>query len=156
MDIEQLLSQNRTIKHNGLDLSKKQLLELLSHLVVHGCDQVKYRDILSALQQRERLGSTYMEHGVAIPHARVPGLSCPIAALVVLEHAIEYGEEQPADIILALVVSESAHESHIAALSAFADQLARAPYREALRRSHSDSDLYLAAIHKTAKQEATI
>lgn len=152
MDIPQLLHPDRTIRASALDLNKKQLLEWISQLVASDGQEVKYREVLSALQQREKLGSTYMEHGVAIPHARVPALNHPVAALIVLDQGILYDDHQHADIILSLVVPEQANEEHIAALSAFADYLANQEYRQRLRHSLDNRTLYETAIRNPQLQ----
>jgi PTS system nitrogen regulatory IIA component len=58
--------------------------------------------VLSALLRRERLGSTGIGHGVAVPHARLDGIAEPVAMLAVLENPVRFGapDDQPVDILL--------------------------------------------------------
>ncbi len=147
MDIKSLLSPERTLRARELNTNKKQLFELVSHLISHAEDASRYKDILQSLLQREKLGSTNMGHGVAIPHGRVKGLSQARATLVLLDQPINYDDsEQPVDIVLGLAVPEDANEIHIAALSTLADRLSNADYRQKLRESASNKDLYEAAL----------
>ncbi|MDF1759529.1 MAG: PTS sugar transporter subunit IIA [Coxiellaceae bacterium] len=147
MDIHLLLSPERVVHAHELNPTKKQLLELVSHLISHGEQRSKYKDILESLLTREKLGSTNMGHGVAIPHGRVKGLSHAIATLVLLDQPIAYDEsDKPVDIILGLVVPQDADETHIEALSTLADRLSNADYRQSLRKTANNKDLYEAAL----------
>lgn len=147
MDIKALLSPERTVRAHELNTNKKQLFELISHLISHAESESKYKDILESLLQREKLGSTNMGHGVAIPHGRVKGLSQARATLVLLDHPIEYdSSDQPVDIVLGLVVPQDADETHIAALSTLADRLSNSDYRQKLRQASTNKDLYEAAL----------
>lgn len=147
MDISTLLSPERTVRAHDLNTNKKQLFELVSQLISHAEDDSRYKDILESLQAREKLGSTNMGHGVAIPHGRVKGLSQARATLVLLDHPINYDDsDQPVDIVLGLVVPIDANETHIAALSTLADRLSNAEYRQKLRASSTNKSLYDAAL----------
>ncbi|MDF1653685.1 MAG: PTS sugar transporter subunit IIA [Coxiellaceae bacterium] len=147
MDIHLLLSPERVVRAHELNPTKKQLFELVSHLISHGEQRSKYKDILESLLTREKLGSTNMGHGVAIPHGRVKGLSHAIATLVLLDQPISYDEsDKPVDIVLGLVVPKDADETHIEALSTLADRLSNADYRQSLRKAANNKELYEAAL----------
>ena len=108
---------------------------------------LKYKTILGALQAREKLGSTNMGNGVAIPHGRVENLTSPIATLVLIKPAFVYDKKtDPVDIILGLLAPKDADKQHIEALSTFADRLCDIKYREKLRESNNNKELYSAAI----------
>ena len=84
--------------------TKKQVLESISDLVNNADDSIKYQDILEALQKRERLGSTAIGYGVAIPHARVKNIKRALCALITLKAPVDFesAEEvhnQPVDLI---------------------------------------------------------
>ncbi len=100
-------------------------------------------EVETRLLEREALGSTGFGHGVALPHARMPGVIKPIAALVRVEQPIEYeaADGLPVNIVCALLSPEHAGATHLHALAAlsrmmrddhFRDQLAEAPHAEAL------------------------
>lgn len=103
--------------------SKKRLLENLSHFLSAHTEAVSADHIFQALLERERLGSTGLGKGVAIPHARVPGINETIAAMMTLATPINYdaADNQPVDIIFGLLVPEGGdnyHLEHLARLAA--------------------------------------
>ncbi|ASJ75925.1 PTS sugar transporter subunit IIA [Granulosicoccus antarcticus] len=89
--------------------------------------------ILDALISRERLGSTGLGHGVALPHSRLSNIQEPIAALVTLNQGVDYesADGQPVDLVLGLLVPEHCNDEHLKILA----QLARRFSDEALRTS---------------------
>jgi len=130
------------------NLNKKQLLEKIS-LIVHEVNHdIRYQEILNVLQQRERLGSTAIGHGVAIPHGRVSTLEHPLCVLISLEKAIEFDPSEliAVDIVFGLLVPENADEEHLKILATLAEQLKSKSYRERLRGAKTSSELYHAAI----------
>ncbi len=86
--------------------SKKRLIEKLSLLLASNAHAISANCIFKALIERERLGSTGLGKGVAIPHARVAGLNRTIAAMMTLATPIDYAaaDNQPVDIIYGLLV----------------------------------------------------
>lgn len=146
-DIDGLLTADRCLIIHNHSGTKKSLLECISQQFHNSCPNIKSKVILSSLQNREKLGSTYMNHGVAIPHGRVDDLHGPIATLLLLKPGIAYGQNnESADIVLALLAPKDADEHHIQALSAFADRLCNEAYRQRLRQAQSNQDLFLAAV----------
>lgn len=107
--------------------SKKRLLENLSQLLANNTKVISADKIFQALLERERLGSTGLGKGVAIPHARIPGLTHTIAAMMTLETPVNYEatDNQPVDIIYGLLVPADDggdHLEHLASLvSSFRD-----------------------------------
>jgi nitrogen PTS system EIIA component len=155
MDIQEILTPERTVIAYQNETSKKQLFELISHLIHDSCPDIKYKAILSAIQQREKLGSTHMGHGVAIPHGRVTGLSGAIATLVILDKPLQYDtDKEPITIVLGLLAPEDANEQHIEALSTFADKLCISAYRDSLRQASDNRSLYSAAIAPIKTQQS--
>jgi len=100
--------------------------------------------VLDALINRERLGSTAIGEGVALPHARMPSLSEPAAALISLKDGIDYesNDGQAVDLIVGLLVPEDCNDAHLQILRALAIRFANPDFRAALRSSSSNKELY--------------
>ena len=81
--------------------SKKRLIENLSQYLAANTQALPANRIFQAMIERERLGSTGLGKGVAIPHARVPGITETIATMMVLSTPIDYeaADNQPVDIV---------------------------------------------------------
>ncbi len=94
---------------------------------------------------RERLGSTGLGHGVAIPHGRVKGLKTPLAAVVRLQQPIPFDapDEAPVALLVFLLVPEAATQRHLEILSEIAEMLSDRELRERLK---TEGDA--AAVHK--------
>ena len=99
--------------------SKKRVIENLSHHLAVNTDVISEDKIFQALLERERLGSTGLGKGVAIPHARIPNLSRAIAAMMTLSSPVNYdaADKQPVDIVFGLLVPEDDSEHHLEHLS---------------------------------------
>ena len=98
--------------------SKKQVLQQLAGLAaeISGADE---REIFDALLERERLGTTGVGHGIAIPHAKLPGLKHLSALFARLEHPVDFEavDEDPVDLVFLLLAPESAGADHLKALA---------------------------------------
>jgi len=92
-------------------------------------------DILDALIGRERLGSTALGQGVAVPHGRIANLENPVAALVTLAQGIEFEapDDGDVDILFALLVPESSTDDHLAILSQVAEKFSKKELTDRLR-----------------------
>ena len=92
-------------------------------------------DILDALIARERLGSTGLGHGVALPHSRMPGLDEPLAALVTLREGVDFesADGEPVDLVVGLLVPEDCNEEHLKILADLARRFSDAGLRRDLR-----------------------
>jgi nitrogen PTS system EIIA component len=147
-DLINILSVDLTICNYNECSNKKQLLEQISHLAHHDNQGIKYQEVLSTLQRRERLGSTAIGHGVAIPHARIPNLERPICTLLTLNKAIEFdrADTVAVDLVFGLLVSENANNDHLKILASLVEKLKSKPYREKLRRATTNTELYQIAI----------
>lgn len=86
--------------------SKKRSLELLSKLLTEETE-LDEQTIFTNLLARERLGSTIICPGVALPHTRVEGLEQPVAALLRLYEPVNYDDqEEPVQLLIALLLPE--------------------------------------------------
>lgn len=99
--------------------SKKRIIENLSQLLARNTEATTSDTIFQALLERERLGSTGLGKGVAIPHARIPGITHTIAAMMTLEKPVNYDsvDDKPIDIIFGLLVPEDESEQHLQQLA---------------------------------------
>lgn len=107
----------------------------------HGLSRALVTD---SLFSRERLGSTGLGHGVAIPHGRIKGLKTPMAAVFQLAQAIafEAPDEQPVGLLIFLLVPEAATQKHLEILSEIAELLSDAGLRDRLGQAVSATDLH--------------
>ena len=116
--------------------SKKRAFEEAGLLFenLHGLNRALITDSLFA---RERLGSTGLGHGVAIPHGRIKGLKTPMAAIFQLQTPIGFDapDDQPVDLLIFLLVPEAATQKHLEILSEIAELLSDAPLRERIKGS---------------------
>ena len=147
MDVRSFLSQHRT--RCGVEAnSKKRALEVLSLIISEDQPTLNADEIFINLTARERLGSTGLGLGIAIPHCRLGSCSSTIGALVTLPTPIDYEsiDGQPVDILFALVVPEEAHEAHLQTLAAIAERLNDPDFLKTLRQADDNESLFAAAI----------
>jgi PTS system nitrogen regulatory IIA component len=123
--------------------SKKRAFEEVGLLFEnqHGLNRALITDSLFA---RERLGSTGLGHGVAIPHGRIKGLKAPMAAVFLLQTPIGFDapDEQPVALLIFLLVPEAATQKHLEILSEIAELLSDSTLREQLITSTDAAALY--------------
>jgi nitrogen PTS system EIIA component len=107
----------------------------------HGLNRALITDSLFA---RERLGSTGLGHGVAIPHGRIKGLKAPMAAVFLLQSPIGFDapDEQAVALLIFLLVPEAATQKHLEILSEIAELLSDSTLREQLKSSTDAAALH--------------
>lgn len=107
----------------------------------HGLNRALITDSLFA---RERLGSTGLGHGVAIPHGRIKGLKAPMAAVFQLQAPIGFDapDEQPVGLLIFLLVPEAATQKHLEILSEIAELLSDSTLREQIKTSTDAAALH--------------
>ena len=117
MDISDLLRPGSVIANLRMN-SKKQALQELARRAA-GLTGLPERAIFDTLWERERLGSTGMGMGTAIPHGKIAGLTQPFGMFVRLEKPMDFEavDEQPVDIIFVLLTPEDAGADHLKALA---------------------------------------
>lgn len=123
--------------------SKKKALEELSKLLAQGAG-IAEADILNGLAAREKLGSTGLGHGVAIPHGRLAGVKSSVGAFLRLKHPVDYDahDGQPVDLIFGLIVPAAATEEHLKHLAAIAEKFSDDAFCKNARSATSASALY--------------
>lgn len=138
MQISALLTSDRVACH--LDSSsKKRTLELLSQLLSSALPAYSEGELFDSLLGRERLGSTGLGHGVALPHGRITGLDAPIAAFVTLQNGVDYDavDNQPVDLLFALLVPAESTDEHLQILARLAAMFSDADLCRSLRECSS-------------------
>lgn len=122
---------------------KAGLLDVLSLLLADGGDAGPTHEALAA---RERLGSTGLGHGVAIPHGRCNTVTQARAAFVRLERPIDFGADDgvPVDLVAALIVPAHFTDQHLKLLAELAELFSDRAMTAALREAPDSTGLYAA------------
>jgi len=129
---------------------KKQLLQELAERIASFCD-VPERRIFETLIERERLGSTGMGQGIAIPHGRLAGLKKITGMFARLETPIAYDavDNQPVDLVFLLLAPEGAGADHLKALARISRLLRNQQTCEKLRAAKDSEVLYALLTEKS-------
>ena len=146
MQLIDLLSPSR-VRADASASSKKRLLELTASVLAEASDDPALeRRIYDSLCTRERLGSTGLGKGVAIPHGRIAGLSAPIGTFLKLPEPLDFdaSDGQSVDLIFALVVPEHFNQQHLMLLSQLAEMFSDNDFCTQLRATQSDLALHTA------------
>lgn len=143
MHLLDLLSPGR-VKANVATSGKKRLLEQLAGLLAVGADGESERGVYDSLCGRERLGSTGLGHGVAIPHGRSPRLASATGAFLRLSEPVDFNapDGQPVDLVFALVVPEHYAQQHLMLLANLAEMFGEESFRQRLRQAPDSAALY--------------
>lgn len=142
MSIADLLSPARISLRTDIR-SKKRALEEISALLANGAN-IEQKAIFTSLVNREKLGSTGLGQGVAIPHGRVRGLDASVGAVLRLSNGIDFEstDGEPTDLVFGLVVPEDCTEEHLEILRSLAEMFTDETFTQQLRNSKSDSELF--------------
>jgi nitrogen PTS system EIIA component len=121
-------------------------LQLLQELAMRAARMVPIdsQTIIDALRSREILGSTGVGQGIALPHARVPGLQQFFGLFARLERPIEFEavDKRPVDLVFLLLIPEQAGDDHLAALACVSRKLRNPAVAQALRAAKTAPELY--------------
>ncbi|WP_458527227.1 PTS sugar transporter subunit IIA [Onishia taeanensis] len=140
--------------------SKKRVLEFFSTFIAQNTPSLDSQEVFSRLIGRERLGSTGIGHGVAIPHARNPHCKSPLAGFLKLSEPVDFDaiDGEPVDLVFVLLVPEQADDAHLALLGQVAAVMNDPETRQQLRKSDTQRQLYdtlLDAIRRHASDGRT-
>lgn len=118
-------------------------MDVLSGLLVGAGAPLAESEIFNGLIARERLGSTGLGHGVAIPHGRFSDLDQTIAILVRFARPVDYDavDGEPVDLVVALMVPEHSTDEHLQLLAALAEMFSDEPMRSALRQAATPQEI---------------
>lgn len=146
MNIADLITPDRVFI--GLKAAdKSRLLAELSRRAASAAG-LPSQDIQRALETREALGSTGVGAGVAIPHARFPGLARFVGLFARLERRLDFNavDEQPVDLVFLLLVPTDAAGEHLKALACVSRRLRAPDVAAGLRRAADAVELYAALV----------
>lgn len=141
-EISTLLNSSRTcFKINAS--SKKKILELIANRVEREFPHIQNHEVYDGLIEREKLGSTGIGHGVALPHCRLKNIDQALAVLMLLKEPIDYDsfDQKPVDIVLALIVPEESADQHLQLLSLLAEKFSEPEFRNNLRNTEDKTEL---------------
>ncbi len=165
MNLENLISSNAVITPSNIK-SKKRALELLAETLAERLaettvdtpsataeqqtdsnespEHLKTLDIFQLLTEREKLGSTSMGHGVALPHARTELAGTAIAAFLKLDKGIDFDspDQQATDLIFALLVPEHYTDKHLKILASLASLFSDEDFCKTIRNTSNSQKIY--------------
>ncbi len=154
MDLSDLLTPDRVL-HDQKVASKKQLLLEMAGLAAKHTG-LNERTIFEALLERERLGTTGVGQGIAIPHAKLSGLATLYGFFASLEEPIDFDsiDEQPVDLVFLLLAPDTAGADHLKALARISRLLRNQSVCEKLRASDEAAALYALLTDASASNAA--
>ena len=142
MELASLLTP-AAVKSVGGMTSKKRLLQELAEIAAE-CYGISASDAVEALQDRESIGPTGVGEGVALPHARLSGLSKVSGVFLRLERALPFDsiDRQPVDLVFALFAPDDCGVAHLKALAAVSRVMRNAATCAKLRANEDPDTLY--------------
>lgn len=126
--------------------SKKRVIELISQIAAKHIPELTEQDILNALMHRERLGSTGIGNGIALPHGRLTNTQQTLAIFITSETPINFDaiDNQPVNVFFALLVPEAECSAHLKSLGAVAEKLSNKTVLKRIRTAQNNQELYQA------------
>lgn len=142
MQLADVLTTDR-IRLDVTASSKKTLLEKVAELLSKDANSAAERDIFESLCQRERLGSTGLGFGVAIPHGRNQGQQDIVGALIRLKKPIDFDapDQEKVDLFFALAIPEECSDAHLKLLANLAEFFKNSGQRDAVRLADGAEEL---------------
>ncbi|WP_263322168.1 PTS IIA-like nitrogen regulatory protein PtsN [Endozoicomonas sp. Mp262] len=143
MIIENILTPERTLcgVHG---VSKKKVLEAVATLISDEVPAINAKDLFGCLVSRERLGTTGLGNGIAIPHCRHKSCTQPTGLLFQLAEPVDFEavDQKPVDLVFALIVPVEDTQEHLEILKALASRFQSSTLLNKLREAHSSDELY--------------
>lgn len=157
MNLDTLISSNAVITNNNIK-SKKRALELLAETLAEAAtlrnqpatddsldiEDIDALEIFHLLTEREKLGSTSMGHGVALPHTRTSLTQHAVGAFLKLDKGIDFDspDDQATDLIFALMVPEHYTDEHLKILAYLASLFSDENFCNTIRNSNDTQEIY--------------
>jgi nitrogen PTS system EIIA component len=118
----------------GLDVSDKGRALEEAALLAGRRYQINHAVIFRALRRREEIGSTALGHGIAIPHARIAGISEPIVLVMRTKLPIKFGapDHQPVSVLFVILLPQDANEEHLQILATVSEMFSDKAFRDRL------------------------
>ncbi|MEQ9544706.1 MAG: PTS IIA-like nitrogen regulatory protein PtsN [Marinobacter sp.] len=143
LTIENILAPELTLCRAPAS-SKKRVLEFIAEQINQQDASLSETQIFNNLISRERLGSTGIGQGIAIPHCRLDGLERVVGVLLTLEEGVGFDaiDNQPVDLVFALIVPREATSEHLELLSQLAEKFNDRGFCDRLRQCTDAQSLY--------------
>jgi PTS system nitrogen regulatory IIA component len=147
VNIESILSLDRTYANIQVG-SKKRALEEVARLIALSNLELDPEEIYNSLIAREKLGTTAIGEGIAIPHCRLGGCNEIIGALFSLREPIDFQafDNKPVNVLFVILVPPEEVDDHLQALGLLASRFELPHYRHALSSAADDQALFAHAI----------
>lgn len=143
MEISDILHPERTLCDVNAG-SKKASLEIIASLIANDDPTLSQVDIFTSLLAREKLGSTGLGNGIALPHGRSKGSKSTLGAFIRLSSPIDYDaiDGAPVDLMFGLLVPEESTQEHLDILAKLAEKFSNKDILEILRQESSRDIIY--------------
>ena len=134
--------ENSQVSINDDCKSKKSILERLS-LLLSKSSGISTDEIFASLYEREKLGSTSVGNGVAIPHARIKGVNYPFVSVIILDNPVDFDniDNLDGDIVVCLIVPTENTDNHLALLACLSSILDKISNRKKLRNARNSEEI---------------
>ena len=132
--LDQILDPGRV--HSDVPAgSRKRTLQMLGEIFAGADPDLSAQSVFDRLVERERLGSTGLGEGCALPHARVPGLGRTLAAFLRLRTGVDFDspDREPVDLVFGLLVPEESTDEHLEILASIARVFSSERVRASIR-----------------------
>lgn len=141
--LEELFRPQR-VSSRGSVSSKKRALELISELMTEGDSSLAQSEVFTSLIDRERLGSTGLGHGVAIPHGRLKNLDHAVCAFLRITDGVDFdaADGRPVDMICGLLVPEQSTGEHLNILATLAEMFSDVKFCEQIHAARTGNEIY--------------
>ena len=132
--LDQILAPER-VRSGVPAASRKRTLQVLGEVLADAEPEISAQGVFDRLVARERLGSTGLGEGCAVPHARVPGLGRTLAAFLRLRRGVDFDapDHAPVDLVFGLLVPDESTDEHLRVLAAIARLLSDEAVRSSIR-----------------------
>lgn len=143
MIIHRILTPERTL--DGVHgVSKKKILEFIAERISIEVPEINAKELFEALISRERLGTTGLGEGIAIPHCRCKACPEPVGLFIRLAEPVDFDsvDRKPVDLVFALIVPEGENQEHLEILKALAERFHSSSVLKNMRSAHDTPTLY--------------
>ncbi len=139
-------------------VSKKRVLELVSQVLANAQEGLESWAIFDVLLARERLGSTGVGRGIAIPHGKLAELHAPIGCFLRLLNPVDFNSPDGQDVsmIFAILVPEGDEDTHLAILGQLARRFSDPEFCNAIRATDSSETAFSLLTRKLAEPEHSV
>ena len=154
MDIAEILAPQAVFEGLKASNKKKLITEIAAHAAAVA--NLSVNTVFETLWEREKLSSTGVGHGIAIPHARMAKLERIVGVFAHLDGAVDFEsiDEAPVDLVFALLTPVDAGADHLKALARVSRLMRNASFCEKLRAANDRTELYALLTEPTAGVQA--